>query len=93
MKNESARKKVLNEAKECIEGMKQLEIGSEEYLNATKASNQLAETAQKLKAMDPTQIASLCVSTLLVVVTIAASENHILDTRPVQFVLGLFKRR
>lgn len=87
-----ARKKVLNEMSSNVEGMSQLELGSEEYLNAAKAANQQAEAAQKLKVVDPMQIASLVTSALCVVVTIAASENHILDTRPVTFVRGLFKR-
>lgn len=91
-KEESARKKILNEAKECVAEMKQLDVGSEEYLNATKASNQLAEAAQKLKAVDPMAIVNTVVSGVLVIVTIAASEHHILDTRPVQFVRGLFRK-
>lgn len=88
----NARKKVLEELTQNVNGMQELQIGSEEYLNATKAANQLAESQQKLKAVDWMQVANLGCSTLLVIVTIAASENHILDTRPVQFVKGLFKR-
>ena len=87
-----ARKKVLDELSQNVEGMQNLEVGSEEYLNATKAANQLAESQQKLKAVDWLQVANLGVSSLLVVVTIVASETHILDTRPVSFVRSLFKR-
>lgn len=87
-----ARKRVLEELSQNVEGMQDLQIGSEEYLNATKAANQLAESQQKLRSVDWLQVANLGCSTLLVVITIIASENHILDTRPVQFVKGLFRR-
>lgn len=86
------RKKMLEELSSNVEGMSQLPLGSEEYLNAAKASNQQAEAAQKLKVVDPMQIASIATSVFCVVMTIVASENHILDTRPVTFVRGLFKR-
>ena len=87
-----ARKKVLEELSSNVETMSQLPIGSEEYLNAAKASNQQAEAAQKLKAVDPMQIATLVSSVFCVILTVVASENHILDTRPVTFVRGLFRR-
>ena len=87
-----ARKKVLDELSSNVESMAQLEIGSEEYLNAAKASNQQAEAAQKLKSFDVMQIASMATSVFCVVLTIVASENHILDTRPVTFVRGLFRK-
>lgn len=88
---QSARKKVLEELEANVDNMQQLEIGSEEYLNAAKANNQQAEAAQKLK-VDVLGIVNVVVSTALVVVTIVASQNSILDTRPVQFVKGLFRR-
>lgn len=91
MKN-NARKMVLEELESNVANMKDLEIGSEEYLNAAKANNQQAEAAQKLKAVDPMQIINLGVSLACVVITIVASEAHILDTRPVTFIRGLFRR-
>ncbi len=91
MKN-NVRKMVLDELANNVANMEGLEIGSEEYLNAAKANNQQAEAAQKLKAVDPMQIVNLAVSLACVVITIAASEAHILDTRPVTFIRGLFRR-
>ena len=89
---DNVRKKVLDELSSNVEGMSQLELGSEEYLNAAKASNQQAEAAQKLKGVDAMQIANLATSVFCVIMTIIASENHILDTRPVTFIRGLFRR-
>ena len=86
------RKKVLDELSANVDNMSQLPIGSEDYLNAAKASNQQAEAAQKLKSVDVMQVASLATSVFCVVLTIVASENHILDTRPVTFIRGLFRR-
>ena len=91
-KKVSARQKVLDELSMNVDNMQKLDIGSEEYLNAAKATNQQAEAAQKLKSVDVMQIANLAVSTFLVVVTIAASENHIMDSRPVTWVRGLFRK-
>lgn len=89
---ETVRKKLLDEMSENIDNMKQLEIGSEDYLNAAKANNQNAEAAQKLKSIDWMQIIGIGSSIFCTVLTIAASQTSILDTRPVTFVRSLFKK-
>lgn len=85
------RKKVLETLNDNMEELSELKVGSEEYLNATKASNQLAETQQKLKTVDWMGIANMVTSTILVVVTLAVSEHSIIDTRPVQFIRSVFR--
>lgn len=89
---ENVRRKVLDELSANVDNMKELEIGSEEYLNAAKANNQQAEAAQKLKSVDWMQIVSIGSSIFCTVMTIVASQTSIIDTRPVTFVRSLFKK-
>lgn len=69
-----------------------LEVGSEEYLNACKAENQLAEAAGKLRKVDLNTLITGGVSITMFVIYMMFSETHITDTRGFQFVKGLFKR-
>ena len=68
------------------------EIGSEEYLNACKAANQLAEAAQKCKRVDWNQMIPGVASIGMFVIYMIFNEKNITDTRGIQFIKGLFKR-
>ena len=68
------------------------DVGSEEYLNACKATNQLAEAAQKCKRVDWNTLIPGISSVGMFVIYMIFSDTHITDTRGIQFVKGLFKR-
>ena len=68
------------------------DVGSEEYLNACKSANQLAEAAQKCKRVDWNQLIPGVASVGMFVIYMVFSDTHITDTRGIQFVKGLFKR-
>jgi len=68
------------------------EVGSDEYLNACKATNQLAEAAQKCKRVDWNQMIPGAASIGMFVIYMIFSEKNITDTRGIQFVKGLFKK-
>ena len=68
------------------------EIGSEEYLNACRATNQLAEAAQKCKRVDVNQLIPGVASITMFVIYMIFNEKNITDTRGIQFVKGLFKK-
>ena len=75
-----------------VESAEGYDVGSEEYLNAAKAANQLAEAAQKCKRVDVNQLIPGVASIGMFVIYMIFSERHITDTRGIQFVKGLFKR-
>jgi hypothetical protein len=74
------------------EEMEQYDVGSEEYLNACKATNQLAEAAQKCKRVDWNQMIPGVASIGMFVIYMIFNEKNITDTRGIQFIKGLFKR-
>ena len=86
------RKELENEVIRVKEDLANLEVGSEEYLNACKAENQLAEAAGKLKKVDINQLIPGVASVGMFVIYMIFSDTHITDTRGIQFVRGLFKR-
>ena len=67
-------------------------VGSEEYLNACKSANQLAEAAQKCKRVDINALIPGISSVGMFVIYMIFSDTHITDTRGIQFIKGLFKR-
>lgn len=69
------------------------DIGSEEYLNACKAQNQLAEAIGKVKnKVDANVIVTTIATSVSFVVMLAFNDNHITDTKAFTFVKGLFRR-
>ena len=86
------RKELNDEILVLREGMEQYPVGSEEYLNACKATNQLAEASQKLKRIDVNQLITGGISIGMFVLYMAFSENHITDTRAYQWAKGLFRK-
>ena len=75
-----------------IEASNKYDAGSEEYLNAAKAANQLAEAAQKCKRVDINQLIPGIASVGMFVIYMIFNEKNITDTRGIQFVKGLFKK-
>lgn len=69
-----------------------LDVGSEEYLNACKAQNQLSEAAGKLKKVDTTTLITGGSSIVMFLLYMVFSDTHIVDTRPIQFAKSIFKR-
>jgi hypothetical protein len=69
-----------------------MDVGSEEYLNACKAANQLTEAAQKCKRVDWNQMIPGMASIGMFVIYMIFNEKNITDTRGIQFVKGLFKK-
>lgn len=86
------RKELENEIVRVKEDIAELDVGSEEYLNACKSQNQLAEAAGKLKKVDFNQLIPGCASIGMFVIYMIFSDTHITDTRGIQFIKGLFKR-
>ena len=86
------RKELELEAVSVIEKAEKYSVGSEEYLNAARASNQLAEAAQKMKKVDVNQLIPGVASIGMFVIYMIFNEKNITDTRGIQFVKGLFTR-
>ncbi len=74
------------------EDLTELEVGSEEHLNACKALNQLSEAAGKSKKVDWNALIPGACSIVMFLLYMGFSETHITDTRAIQFAKGLFKR-
>ena len=91
MKKISARQKLETEVIRVQEEASNLDVGSEEYLNACKAQNQLSEAAGKLKKVDVNQLIAGGSGVAMFVLYMIFSETHIVDTRPIQFCRSLFK--
>lgn len=87
------RKEIENEMVSVIEKAgKYYSVGTEEYLNSVKAANQLAEAAQKCKRVDINQLIPGIASVGMFVIYMVFNEEHITDTRGIQFVKGLFRK-
>ena len=86
------RKELEDEVVRVRADLAELDVGSEEYLNACKAENQLAEAAGKLKKVDLDALIPCAGSVVMFVIYMMFSETHIMDTRGIQFIKGLFKR-
>lgn len=89
---DSPKRELEKEVVRIKEDLGELKVGSEEYLNACKAENQLAEAAGKLRKVDLNTLITGGVSITMFVIYMVFSETHISDTRGIQFVKGLFKR-
>ena len=88
----NVKKQLETEIASLQEQMSTMEVGSEEYLNASKAANQLAEASQKTKKVDTTQLITGGTSIAMFLLYMIFSENHITDTRAYQWAKGIFKR-
>lgn len=86
------RKELERHMVEVANAAENYEVGSEEYLNACKSANQLAEAAQKSKRVDWNQMIPGVASIGMFVIYMIFNEKNITDTRGIQFVKGLFKR-
>ena len=86
------KKELERQMVEVVYGSGAYAYGSEEYLNACKATNQLAEAAQKCKRVDINQLIPGIASVGMFVIYMIFNEKNITDTRGIQFVKGLFKR-
>ena len=87
----SARKELESEVIRVKEEASTLDVGSEEYLNACKAQNQLSEAAGKLKKVDINQLIAGGSGVAMFLLYMAFSDTHIVDTRPIQFCRSLFR--
>lgn len=88
----TAKRNLEEEVIRVKDSLEELDIGSEEYLNAAKAENQLAEAAGKLRKLDLNTLITGACSITMFVIYMAFSETHICDTRGIVFIKGLFKR-
>ena len=88
----NVKKNLETEIVSLQEQMSTMAVGSEEYLNASKAANQLAEASQKTRKVDVTQLITGATSITMFIVYMIFSETHITDTRGYQWAKGLFKR-
>ena len=86
------RKDLEHQMVAVVESAESYDVGSEEFLNAAKSANQLAEAAQKCKRVDINQLIPGIASVGMFVIYMAFSDTHITDTRGIQFIKGLFKR-
>ena len=88
----STEKELHEEVVRVKENLADLEIGSEEYLNACKAENQLCEAAGKLRKVDVNVLIQGGISVGMFILYMCFNETHITDTRPIQFAKSIFKR-
>lgn len=86
------RKELEHGVVSVMEKAEKYPVGSEEYLNAAKASNQLAEASMKMKKVDVNALIPGVASIGMFVIYMIFNEKNITDTRGIQFVKGLFKR-
>lgn len=77
---------------EVVNAADNYEIGSDEYLNACRATNQLAEASQKCKRVDFNQLIPGIGGIGMFVIYMIFNETHITDTRGIQFIKGLFRK-
>ena len=88
----NTRKELEKEIVSLRGDMNDMEPGSEEYLNAAKAANQLAEASQKTKKFDVNQLITGGISIGMFLLYMAFSENHITDTRAYNWAKSLFRK-
>lgn len=86
------RKELERHMIEVVNAADGYEIGSDEYLNACRATNQLAEASQKCKRVDFNQLIPGIGGITMFVIYMVFNETHITDTRGIQFVKGLFRK-
>ena len=85
-------KMYLEEGKRCATDMQSLEVGSEEYTEAAKAGNLLAEGAMKLdQTQNVLQGVSIGAGVGMGIIGLLASVSHILDFRPIRDIVGVTK--
>lgn len=73
--------------------MAELEVGSEEYLNATRANAQQAEAISKYRlVISPDMIVYSTLTVGVFAAGLIFSERHIMDTRLIQFSTGLLQK-
>ena len=89
---DSPKRELEKEVVRVKKDLGELKIGSEEYLNACKAENQLAEAAGKLRKVDCNTLITGGAGIVMFLLYMWFSEHHISDTRGIQFVKSLFKR-
>ena len=93
MNKNKVKKVMLNEMNRVNEEAKNIEVGSQEYLNAAKAQREYAEGIAKLKwDLDPNTILSVGTTLSMLYVTMIYSETRILDTRLANTIKTWFLR-
>jgi len=86
------KRELEKEMMSVVEKAREYSVGSDEYLNACRAGNQLAEAAQKCKRVDINQFIPGVASVTMFIIYMVFNEEHITDTRGIQFVKGLFRK-
>ena len=82
-------------AKEMIrlnDEMAKLKVGSEEYLNAAKAQMQLADATGKAKKVDINALIPGVSWVIMFIIYTAYADEHIVDSRGMNFVKNMFRR-
>ena len=92
MKYVNPRKILEQEAVRIREEAQELPVGSEDFLNAMKALNQCTEASTKMRKVDANVLIPAAGSLGVTVLWYILTETRIVDTRPIQFIRGLFKR-
>jgi len=92
MRKVTTKKELENEISRISDVSMGLPVGSEEYLNACKAQNQLSEAVGKLRTVDVNQLIPGIASVGMFILYMAFSDTHIMDTRGIQFCKSLFRR-
>ena len=72
--------------------MAELEVGSEEYLNAAKAQMQLADATGKIKKVDINALIPGISWVIMFIIYTAYADEHIVDSRGMNFVKNMFRR-
>lgn len=86
-------KEMEKELSRSVRCMADLEVGSEEYLNASKANTQQAEAINKHRlVISPDMKLYAGLTTGIFIAGLIFSERHIMDTRLVQFSTGLLQK-
>ena len=88
----TVRKEIEDQIKVVRDASMGYPVGSEEFLNACKAENQLAEASGKLKIVNADTMITGGVSVGMFLLYMIFSDTHIVDTRPIQFAKSVFKK-
>ena len=85
------REELRNEMLRVDSEMKELEVGSEQHLNAAKAQVQLAQARRESKVVEWNNLIPAFSGVAMYVIMMAFQQEHILDTRLIQNMMNLWR--
>lgn len=87
------KKSLMNDIDNLRKEEEFLEVGTEAYLNNVKAQNVKIEMVNKLDRIDPNQIIGAGITITCFTIYMVLQQTRIIDLRPIQNILNLFRRK